>query len=244
MSLPLFTLDQVSKSFGKVPVLKQINVSFQPGEVTCIIGASGSGKSTLLRLLNLLEYPTSGAIRFHEDIIHQRGYSVTTLRTKVAMVFQNFHLVPHINVLQNCMMGPLHVQNRRREEVEKTAIMYLEKVGMKAFMNASPSSLSGGQKQRVAIARALTMRAEVLLFDEPTSALDPELVGEVLDVMKSLALEGRTMIIVTHEMAFARDVADRVLFLDQGQIVVDGTAEEVLQNSPYPRLQEFLKRYR
>jgi putative lysine transport system ATP-binding protein len=244
MSLPLFTLDTVSKSFGKVPVLHHITLSFYPGQVTCIIGASGSGKSTLLRLLNLLEYPTSGLIRFHEDIIHQRGYSVLSLRTKVAMVFQNFHLFPHLNVLQNCMIGPLHVQKRPRQDVEQTAKMYLEKVGMKAFIHASPSTLSGGQKQRVAIARALTMQADVLLFDEPTSALDPELVGEVLDVMKSLALEGRTMIIVTHEMAFARDVADRILFLDQGHVLVDGTPEDVLQNSTHPRLQEFLKRYR
>ena len=244
MTLPLFTLESVNKSFGKVPVLHDINLSFYPGQVTCIIGASGSGKSTLLRLLNLLEYPTSGIIRFHDAIIHQKGYSVTTLRSKVAMVFQNFHLFPHLNVLQNCMLGPLHVQKRPRDEVEQTSRMYLEKVGMKAFIQASPNSLSGGQKQRVAIARALTMQADVLLFDEPTSALDPELVGEVLDVMKSLANEGRTMIIVTHEMAFARDVADRILFLDQGQVVVDGTPQEVLQTSTFPRLQEFLKRYR
>lgn len=240
---PIFTLLELEKAFGKQRVLEPINLTFQEGEVTCLIGASGSGKSTLLRLLNGLEFPTSGSILYRGQSIHRRGYSLSTLRTKVAMVFQNFHLFPHMNVLKNCMIAPLLVQKRNEKEVRDTAMFYLKKVGMADYAQAAPHTLSGGQKQRVAIARALTMQADVLLFDEPTSALDPELVGEVLDVMKSLAQEGRTMIIVTHEMAFARDVADRVLFLDQGVILADGTPQAIFHHPSQPRLQAFLKRY-
>ena len=244
MAADIIKLNQVSKNFGQTPVIKNITVGFQPGQVTCIIGPSGSGKSTLLRMLNLLEYPTLGEVVYQDQVYNQRGANLQTLRADVSMVFQSFNLFPHMDVLANCMIGPVSVLKRPRAEVATLARAYLTKVGMADFVHASPLSLSGGQKQRVAIARALTMKPNILLFDEPTSALDPELVGEVLSVMKSLANEGMTMIVVTHEMAFAKEVADRVIFIDQGQIVEDGSPEQIFDHPSQQRTIEFLKRFR
>ncbi len=244
MAQDIIKLENVTKSFGKVRVIQDITVGFQPGQVTCIIGPSGSGKSTLLRMLNLLEYPTDGQLIYQGNPMNIRGANAQSLRAEVSMVFQSFNLFPHMDVLQNCVMGPTTVLKRPRAEVTNLAREYLKKVGMMDFVHASPLSLSGGQKQRVAIARALTMRPNILLFDEPTSALDPELVGEVLAVMKALANEGMTMIVVTHEMAFAKEVADRVIFIDQGQIIEDGTPEQIFDHPQHKRTIEFLKRFR
>lgn len=240
----MLTLHQVSKSFNKVEVIHPLTLTFKAKEVTCIIGPSGSGKSTLLRMLNLLEAPTTGIVIFEGKPYPIGSPLIPQLRSQVGMVFQSFNLFPHLDVLSNCMIGPLKVLKQPEEVVKAKAIQYLEKVGMKEYLHASVQTLSGGQKQRVAIARALTMEPKVLLFDEPTSALDPELVGEVLQVMKTLAFEGLTMIIVTHEMKFAKEVADRVIFLDKGEVVEEGTPEYIFSQSTTSRTTEFLKRFR
>ena len=228
------------KAFGSHEVLKGIDFSANKGEVTCIIGSSGSGKSTLLRCINLLETPDSGVIRFHGEDIQDGKLSMAQYHARVGMVFQQFNLFGNMNVLHNCMTGQMKVLGRSAAESETNARKYLEKVGMLQYINAKPRQLSGGQKQRVAIARALSMDPEVLLFDEPTSALDPEMVGEVLAVMQNLAKSGLTMLVVTHEMGFARNVANNVVFMDGGVIVEQGSPEEVLLNPRTPRLQEFL----
>jgi len=230
------------KKFGSNEVLKDINFSVSKGEVVCIIGASGSGKSTLLRCLNLLEYPTSGEILYHGQNILEHDMTNANYRTKLGMVFQQFNLFNNLTVLQNCVVGQVKVLKKDRESAEKTAMQYLEQVGMSQFINAKPQQISGGQKQRVAIARALSMEPEALLFDEPTSALDPELVGEVLKVMKNLARSGLTMLVVTHEMGFARDVSNRVVFMDAGVIVEDDVPEVIFNNPGNERTREFLKR--
>lgn len=244
MANDIIKLEHVTKAFGQAVILKDLTVGFQPGQVTCIIGPSGSGKSTLLRMLNLLEYPTTGQLMYQDQPFNIRGADLQRLRAEVSMVFQSFNLFPHMDVLANCVIGPATVLKRPRAEVATLAREYLKKVGMMDFVHASPLSLSGGQKQRVAIARALTMKPNILLFDEPTSALDPELVGEVLNVMKDLANEGMTMIVVTHEMSFAKEVADRVIFIDQGQIIEDGTPEQIFDHPQQKRTVEFLKRFR
>ncbi len=233
----------LKKHFDKLEVLNDIQFSVAPGEVICLIGASGSGKSTLLRCVNLLETPDAGEILVHGQNILQGRMDVNQYRTKVGMVFQSFNLFANMDVLKNCMVGQTHVLHRSKEEAREKALYFLQKVGMKDFLLASPAQLSGGQKQRVAIARALCMDPEVLLFDEPTSALDPEMVGGVLEVMKDLAREGLTMIVVTHEMGFAREVSTRVVFMDKGVIAEEGSPEEIFQNPLNPRTREFLSRY-
>ncbi|MCI9665633.1 MAG: amino acid ABC transporter ATP-binding protein [Angelakisella sp.] len=233
----------LKKHFDKLEVLNDIQFSVAPGEVICLIGASGSGKSTLLRCINLLETPDAGEILVHGQNILQGRMDVNQYRTKVGMVFQSFNLFANMDVLKNCMVGQTHVLHRSKEEAREKALYFLQKVGMKDFLLASPAQLSGGQKQRVAIARALCMDPEVLLFDEPTSALDPEMVGGVLEVMKDLAREGLTMIVVTHEMGFAREVSTRVVFMDKGVIAEEGSPEEIFQNPQNPRTREFLSRY-
>lgn len=232
----------LSKSFGNHEVLKDINFTVNKGEVVCIIGSSGSGKSTLLRCVNLLEKPSGGEIIYNGDNILDEKHDIRAYRTKLGMVFQQFNLFENHNVLSNCIVGQKKVLKRPLEEAEKVAMKYLGVVGMDKFINAKPKQLSGGQKQRVAIARALSMEPDVMLFDEPTSALDPEMVGEVLKVMKKLAESGLTMLIVTHEMGFARDVADRVVFMDKGLIAEEGTPEEIFNNPKQERTREFLKR--
>ena len=233
----------LKKHFDKLEVLNDIQFSVAPGEVICLIGASGSGKSTLLRCVNLLETPDAGEILVHGQNILQGRMDVNQYRTKVGMVFQSFNLFANMDVLKNCMVGQTHVLHRSKEEAPEKALYFLQKVGMKDFLLASPAQLSGGQKQRVAIARALCMDPEVLLFDEPTSALDPEMVGGVLEVMKDLAREGLTMIVVTHEMGFAREVSTRVVFMHKGVIAEEGSPEEIFQNPQNPRTREFLSRY-
>ena len=233
----------LKKSFGHLEVLKDIQFHVEEKEVICIIGTSGSGKSTLLRCLNLLETPDAGKILVHGRDILQGSINVNEYRTKVGMVFQSFNLFDNMDVLKNCTVGQTRVLRRHRDEARDKALYYLEKVGMKDFAGAVPAQLSGGQKQRVAIARALCMDPEVLLFDEPTSALDPEMVGEVLEVMRGLAKSGLTMLVVTHEMAFARDVSDRVVFMDKGVIAEEGTPAEIFQAPKNPRTREFLARY-
>lgn len=235
-------LRHLSKAFGANVVLKDINAVVRKGDVTCIIGASGSGKSTMLRCINLLETPTSGDILYHGKSIINEKISLNEYRTHVGMCFQSFNLFNNMTVLQNCMIGQMRVLKRSKKEARENAIHYLEKVGMAPYINARPDQISGGQKQRVAIARALAMDPEVLLFDEPTSALDPEMVGEVLAVMKSLAREGMTMVVVTHEMGFARDVANKVLFMEKGVIAEEGTPEEIFTNPKNERTKEFLSR--
>lgn len=230
------------KVFGNNEVLKDINFSVSKGEVVCIIGASGSGKSTLLRCLNLLEYPTSGEILYHGVNILEQKMSNAVYRTKLGMVFQQFNLFNNLTVLDNCMVGQLKVLKKDKASARETAMKYLELVGMSQYINAKPDQISGGQKQRVAIARALSMEPEALLFDEPTSALDPELVGEVLKVMKDLARSGMTMLVVTHEMGFARDVANRVVFMDAGVIVEEDVPEVIFNNPSNDRTREFLRR--
>ena len=237
---PILEVCHLSKSFGTHQVLRDVNFTVHPGDVTSILGSSGSGKSTLLRCSNLLERPKQGEVRFPGRPITGRGTDASAYRTRVGMVFQSFNLFSNMNVLENCMAGPVKVLRRSREEARARALRYLEQVGMAPYINARPRQLSGGQKQRVAIARALAMEPEVLLFDEPTSALDPEMVGEVLEVMRDLAKEKMTMVVVTHEMGFAREVADRVIFMDDGYIVEQGTPEEVFGNPREARTKSFL----
>ena len=239
----LLRVEHLSKSFGAHVVLRDIDFTVKPGDVTSIIGASGSGKSTLLRCINLLETPTAGAIYFHGDNMLARGVNAAAYRTKVGMVFQSFNLFNNMTVLDNCIVGQTKVLGKNKEEARANAMMYLEKVGMAPYINARPRQISGGQKQRVAIARALAMEPEVLLFDEPTSALDPEMVGEVLSVMRDLAKDGRTMLVVTHEMAFARDVSNRVVYMCDGLIREDGTPEQVFSHPKDERTREFLTRF-
>jgi putative lysine transport system ATP-binding protein len=243
MSENILQIRHLSKTFGTNVVLKDIDFSVSKGDVTSIIGASGSGKSTLLRCVNLLETPTSGEILFHDASILQRGFNVPAYRTKVGMVFQSFNLFSNMTVLENCVIGQKTVLHKDRSSAEETARAYLDKVGMSPYINAKPSQISGGQKQRVAIARALAMEPEVLLFDEPTSALDPQMVGEVLDVMKTLVSEGLTMLVVTHEMAFARDVSSRAVFMKDGVIWEEGAPEQIFGSPQKPETQEFLSRF-
>ena len=243
MSDTILQIRHLSKTFGTNVVLKDIDFSVSKGDVTSIIGASGSGKSTLLRCVNLLETPTSGEILFHDASILQRGFNVPAYRTKVGMVFQSFNLFSNMTVLENCVIGQKTVLHKDRVSAEETARVYLDKVGMSPYINAKPSQISGGQKQRVAIARALAMEPEVLLFDEPTSALDPQMVGEVLDVMKTLVSEGLTMLVVTHEMAFARDVSSRAVFMKDGVIWEEGAPEQIFGSPQMPETQEFLSRF-
>ena len=242
--IPVLQVNHLNKSFGNHEVLKDIDFNTYHGEVICIIGASGSGKSTLLRCINVLETPTSGEILFHGENIMANASQIPAYRAKVGMVFQQFNLFNNMSVLANCMVGMEKVLKQDKETSHETALKFLTKVGMAPYVNAKPNQLSGGQKQRVAIARALAMKPEVLLFDEPTSALDPQMVGEVLEVMRDLANEGLTMIIVTHEMAFARDVASRVVFMDQGVIAEGGTPDDIFVHPKNERTIEFLARFR
>ena len=235
----IFEIENLEKSFGDNEVLKDINFKVKKGEVVSIIGSSGSGKSTLLRCINLLEEPNGGKIKYHgENILDD--ISINNYRTKVGMVFQSFNLFNNMSVLENCVIGQVKVLKKSRQEAVKVAEEFLQKVGMYPLKDAKPTSLSGGQKQRVAIARSLAMNPEVLLFDEPTSALDPEMVNEVLNVMRDLAEEGLTMLVVTHEMGFARDVSNRVLFMDKGVIAEDEDSKEFFANPKTKRAKEFL----
>lgn len=236
-------IHHLSKSFGANVVLRDIDFSVNTGDVTCIIGASGSGKSTLLRCINLLETPTTGEILYHDTDITDHKMNVPSYRTKVGMVFQSFNLFNNMTVLENCLVGQVKVLKKTKEEARKKAMMYLEKVGMAPYINAKPKQLSGGQKQRVAIARALAMEPEILLFDEPTSALDPQMVGEVLAVMRTLAKEGLTMIIVTHEMAFARDVSNHVVYMANGVIEEEGAPADIFGAPKKSSTREFLSRF-
>ncbi|MBQ7889677.1 MAG: amino acid ABC transporter ATP-binding protein [Erysipelotrichaceae bacterium] len=239
--MAVIEIKKIQKSFGALEVLKSVDFSVNQGEVVCLIGASGSGKSTLLRCINLLETPDGGEIIVHgEDVTKIKN--ANKYRSKVGMVFQSFNLFNNMSVIKNCMIAQMKVLNRSEAEAREKAMLYLKKVGMEAFAEAPSTTLSGGQKQRVAIARALCMDPEVLLFDEPTSALDPEMVAEVLTVMKDLANEGLTMIVVTHEMGFAKDVADQVVFMDQGVIVEQGSPEEIFNNPKQERTKAFLSR--
>ncbi|ABR36886.1 MULTISPECIES: amino acid ABC transporter ATP-binding protein [Clostridium] len=230
------------KSFGKNKVLKGIDEHISKGEVVVVIGPSGSGKSTFLRCLNLLETPTSGQITFEDKDITSKATNIDKMREKMGMVFQQFNLFPHKTVCENICLAPIKVKGISKDEAKNIAENLLNKVGLIDKINAYPSSLSGGQKQRIAIARALAMQPDVMLFDEPTSALDPEMVGEVLNVMKDLAKEGMTMVVVTHEMGFAREVGDRILFMDEGKILESGTPEEVFKNPKNPRTIDFLSK--
>ncbi|MDD7078719.1 MAG: amino acid ABC transporter ATP-binding protein [Lachnospiraceae bacterium] len=243
MSEQVIKISHLSKTFGKNVVLRDIDFSVCTGDVTCIIGASGSGKSTLLRCLNLLETPTTGEILFHGENIADAHTNAAAYRAKVGMVFQSFNLFSNMTVLENCMIGQTKVLKKNKEDAKKSALAFLDKVGMAPYINAKPRQLSGGQKQRVAIARALAMEPELLLFDEPTSALDPQMVGEVLDVMKKLAQEGLTMIIVTHEMAFARDVSNHVVYMADGIIEEEGDPIQIFTNPQNPKTKEFLSRF-
>ena len=240
----ILQVNHLSKSFGNNLVLKDIDFSVSTGDVISIIGASGSGKSTLLRCINLLETPSSGEILYHGKNVLSRGTNAPEYRSHVGMVFQSFNLFNNMTVLENCMAGQIKVLKRGREEARQHAMEYLERVGMAPFINAKPRQISGGQKQRVAIARAMAMDPEVLLFDEPTSALDPEMVGEVLTVMQRLAESGMTMLVVTHEMAFARDVSSRVVYMNDGVICEQGSPEEIFGNPQKPETLEFLSRFR
>ena len=243
MAEPILTVSHLRKSFGKNEVLKDIDFAVSPGDVTSIIGSSGSGKSTLLRCINLLETPTSGQIIYHGEDITKKGFSVTSYRAKVGMVFQSFNLFNNMTALDNCIIGQKKVLHRSKEEAAEKALMYLDKVGMAPYINAKPKQLSGGQKQRVAIARALAMEPEILLFDEPTSALDPQMVGDVLDVMSTLAKEGLTMLIVTHEMAFARDVSKNIVFMKDGVIWEQGAPEQIMNHPEREETIDFLSRF-
>lgn len=238
----LIKVQGLEKSFGDLHVLKGIDAEIRRGDVMVVVGASGSGKSTFLRCLNLLEQPTGGTITFEGVNITDPSVNINLHRQKMGMVFQQFNLFPHKTVLKNMTLGPIKLLHQSRAEAEKHALELLERVGLADKANAYPNQLSGGQKQRVAIVRALAMNPDVMLFDEPTSALDPEMVGEVLDVMKNLANDGMTMAVVTHEMGFAREVADRVLFIDDGIIMEEGTPEEVFGNPKSPRLKDFLSK--
>ena len=244
MSETILEVHHLGKSFGSHEILRDIDFSVRLGDVTCIIGPSGSGKSTLLRCINLLEVPSSGEISYHGADIMDKHMNVPEYRSRVGMVFQSFNLFNNMTVLKNCTVGQEKVLKKSKEEAEKNAMMYLEKVGMAPYINAKPKQLSGGQKQRVAIARALAMEPEILLFDEPTSALDPQMVGEVLEVMRKLAKDGLTMIIVTHEMAFARDVAKHVIFMGDGVIVEEGTSSDIFDHPKKEMTKEFLSRFR
>lgn len=235
-------VQHLSKSFGNHEVLRDIDFSVNKGEVICIIGSSGSGKSTLLRCINLLEKPSGGQIIYRGENILDEKHDIHAYRKKLGMVFQQFNLFNNHNALNNCMVGQVKVLKRSKEDAEKIALKYLKVVGMDHYVNAKPKQLSGGQKQRVAIARALSMEPDVMLFDEPTSALDPEMVGEVLKVMKELASTGLTMLIVTHEMEFAKEVADRVVFMDKGVIAEEGPPEQIFNNPREERTKTFLKR--
>ncbi len=241
--MPVIQLKGLKKSFGKVDVLKGIDMDIYAGEVVAVIGSSGSGKSTMLRCVNLLEIPTDGEILWHSKNIQTEIESLSQYRASVGMVFQQFNLYNNLTVLQNCTLPQIKVLGRSKAEAEHIAKEYLDKVGMLPYQNARPAQISGGQKQRVAIARALSMNPEVLLFDEPTSALDPEMVGEVLSVMKGLARVGMTMIVVTHEMAFARDVASRVIYMNKGVVCEEGTPDEIFGNPQKQETKDFLARF-
>lgn len=238
----MIRVNNLHKSFGKNDVLKGIDEHIEKGEVVVVIGPSGSGKSTFLRCLNLLEEPTSGKVVFEGNDITDKKVDINKIREKMGMVFQQFNLFPHKTVLENLTIAPIKVKGLSKAEAEKKAMELLERVGLSNKAKAYPSSLSGGQKQRIAIARALAMEPDVMLFDEPTSALDPEMVGEVLNVMKDLAKEGMTMVVVTHEMGFAREVGDRILFMDNGNIVEQGTPDEIFSNPKNPRTIDFLSK--
>ena len=243
MPEPIISVEHLGKSFGTNEVLTDISFDVQQGEVISIIGVSGTGKSTLLRCINLLEQPSYGTIKFHGQDILAGHFDLAHYRAKVGMVFQQFNLFNNLTVLENCVVPQIKVLKRSRDEAEKNAKDYLERVGMLQYRNAKPSQISGGQKQRAAIARALSMDPEAILFDEPTSALDPELIGEVLDVMKRLASNsGITMLVVTHEMSFARDISNRVIFMESGKVVEDDTPEVIFGNPKMPRTREFLNR--
>lgn len=242
MSNEIIEIKHLTKKFGDHEVLKDINFSVKKGDITSIIGASGSGKSTLLRCINLLENPSGGEILYNGNNILETK-DIPNYRTKVGMVFQNFNLFENMNVLQNCMIGLQKVLKIDKSEAKERALFFLEKVGMLPYINAKPKQLSGGQKQRVAIARALAMKPEILLFDEPTSALDPQMVGEVLSVIKTLAKEGFTMIIVTHEMAFAKEISNHVVFMHQGIILEEGTSNDIFVNPKNNETKEFLHRF-
>ncbi len=242
MAETIIEIKHLQKTFGENVVLKDVNFTVNRGDVTCIIGSSGSGKSTLLRCINLFEAPTSGEILFDgENVVNAK--KPHEFRQKVGMVFQSFNLFNNMNVLKNCSIGPLKVLGVSKAEAENRAMKYLKMVGMDSYVNARPSQLSGGQKQRVAIARALAMEPEALLFDEPTSALDPEMVGEVLSVMTTLAQNGLTMVVVTHEMSFARDIANKVVFMDDGVIEEEGSPEQIFNHPQKSRTREFLSRF-
>ena len=238
----MLVVKNFKKNFGENQVLKGIDEHIKQGEVVCVIGPSGSGKSTFLRCLNLLEEPTSGEIYLDGEQINAEKTDINKVRQKLGMVFQNFNLFPHKTVMENIILAPVNVLGKTAEESEKTGLELLKRVGLKDKKDAYPSSLSGGQKQRVAIARALAMNPEAMLFDEPTSALDPEMVGDVLEVMRDLAKKGMTMIIVTHEMGFAREVADRVIFMDEGYLIEEGSPENIFDNPKEERVREFLEK--
>jgi putative lysine transport system ATP-binding protein len=242
MSDAIIRVEHLKKSFGDHEVLVDVSMTAEKGDVVCIIGASGSGKSTLLRCINLLEKPTGGLIAYHGRDIQDGSVPLAEYHAKVGMVFQSFNLFHNMTALENCVVGQVKVLKRSRAQAEENAMLYLNKVGMGPFVRAKPKQLSGGQKQRVAIARALAMDPEMLLFDEPTSALDPEMVGEVLEVMRDLAKSGLTMLVVTHEMAFAKDVANKVVFMDGGRIVEEDAPEAIFVRPKHPRTREFLAR--
>lgn len=240
--MSIINIKDLKKSFGNREILKGVDFEVSKGEVVSIIGSSGSGKSTLLRCINLLEKVDSGSIKYNNIDVLEGNVEIHKYRSKVGMVFQQFNLFNNLNVLENCILAQVEVVKRSREEAKEIALDYLKKVGMDKYINAKPSQLSGGQKQRVAIARALSVNPDLLLFDEPTSALDPEMVGEVLKVIKDLAIEGLTMIIVTHEMEFAREVSNRIIFMEQGVILEEGTPEQIFNNPKNDRTREFLSR--
>ena len=239
----LIRIENLSKSFGSLEVLKNINFSIKEGEVVSCIGSSGSGKSTLLRCINVLETHDTGKIYFEDKNIDDKDLNINDYRSQVGMIFQSFNLFENKSVLENCTIGPIKVLKKNQKDAEKDALYFLEKVGMLAFAHSDVRLLSGGQKQRVAIARALCMHPKLLLLDEPTSALDPETVGEVLSVIKDLAKEGYTMFVVTHEMAFAKDISDRILFMDSGIILEEGSPVEIFENPKHQRTQQFLNRF-
>lgn len=236
-------ISHLEKSFGTHEVLRDIDFTVNKGEAISIIGPSGSGKSTLLRCVNLLETPTGGNIYYHGKDITDAKMNIPSYREHVGMVFQNFNLFANMTVLENCMTGPVTVAKKSKKEAKELALKFLEKVGMEQYINAKPRQLSGGQKQRVAIARALAMEPEVLLFDEPTSALDPQMVGEVLSVMSKLAKEGMTMLVVTHEMAFAKEVSDKIIFMADGVIVEEGSSSDIFEHAKKEQTKEFLNRF-
>ncbi|WP_019243857.1 MULTISPECIES: amino acid ABC transporter ATP-binding protein [Bacillus] len=238
----MITFEKVNKFYGDFQVLNDINLTINKGEVVVIIGPSGSGKSTMLRCINQLETISDGLLTVNGTVVNDKKTNINHLRKNIGMVFQHFHLYPHKTVLENIMLAPINVLGQSKEEAKKTALYYLDKVGIQNKANSYPSQLSGGQQQRVAIARGLAMHPEIMLFDEPTSALDPEMIGEVLDVMKNLANEGMTMVVVTHEMGFAKEVADRIVFIDQGRILEESTQAEFYENPKEERAKLFLSR--